>query len=286
MKDSIEKIVNEQYEYYSKMSQMCKDVLDGKPMTEVCKDNNVSISYFRHRLLRNTSNPTSVSEEQLFAAIKDSMSPEEQIFSEIVDPLFKYDPTKSVPFAPDFEETLYRMIDEFSDNRLKDIIELHFYQDWTFEKIAQKYGVSRERIRQILTRFYKKMRRSDRLLRLIYGDTRYAKYSRNIEYSQYVQSLMYNFEKSEDQLCQYDNLLAELNKLKDNADQNSKQFTNISTLGLNPRTYNCLRHAQIIAVDQLQCMSKPELMSLRGFGENCMENLNSCLLQHGYDAIT
>ena len=58
--------------------------------------------------------------------------------------------------------------------------------------------------------------------------------------------------------------------------------TPIERLQLSPRTYNCLKRAQINTVGDVLKMSEKELLEIRNFGEKPLEELRQRLQEHGF----
>ena len=58
--------------------------------------------------------------------------------------------------------------------------------------------------------------------------------------------------------------------------------TPIEKLQLSPRTYNCLKRAQINTVGDVLKMSEAELLEIRNFGEKPLEELCEKLHNHGF----
>ena len=58
--------------------------------------------------------------------------------------------------------------------------------------------------------------------------------------------------------------------------------TPIERLQLSPRTLNCLRRAQINTVADVLRLSERELLGIRNFGAQCLEELQQRLRDNGF----
>ena len=53
--------------------------------------------------------------------------------------------------------------------------------------------------------------------------------------------------------------------------------TDIGILGLEPRTYNCLKRNRINTYEELSMLSQEDLKTLKGMGESSLRNVKNCL---------
>lgn len=156
------------------------------------------------------------------------------------------------------------------------------YQDkMTLEKIAQFYGVSRERIRQIEAKALRKLRHPARL-RTIQGTSMTAMHELQLEHQKWQQKhhiLVELYEHVKKSTAP----LGAIN-LKDGA--NLSEATNILTkpiedLNLSVRSYNCLRRAGITTVQELSQQSVDSIMQIRNLGRRSAEEIICVLNSHG-----
>lgn len=156
----------------------------------------------------------------------------------------------------------------------------------SISQIANSFGVSGTRIRQIRDKALKKLRHQSRLKRIE------KLFVPRVELRTQIQSLVCENDQLQRQVDQLHIELAQIqkkyNELANSLSQdslievnNSLTSMTIDNLDLSVRTFNCLKHAGIDTVDQLLSRSKSKIMIIRNLGSRSFKELQDKLDQLG-----
>jgi len=254
LKESTIHILKEKRDYYKEMYTMCEEALQqDKSMTEICSDSKYcTLSSFRARVLNNEipNKSFDITQDDLIDITDDLMSPEERIFRDVISDTHRNIDKSYIDFPVDFESTMQDVMEEcYEDMRDNEIIRLAYCDELSYQQIAEEIGISIERVRQLIVRFIKKMRRSDRVRRMILG---------NEEYSIVVESL----DKKKEKIIQ-----ASSNQF------DIKDDISIDFLNLSRRTSNCLKRNDIQTIKQIVELQDSDLMKMRNFGASSLTEL-------------
>lgn len=288
-------IIVQRRNYFRMMADMCDEVLDGKYMTEVCREHGVSLATFRGRLFNNEQKPNLFTQDALILSIEECLTPEERILRDVAKPYtIKFKPTASIEYAEDFEETINNLIEEFPNQRMKEIFRLYYYEQKTLEEICSIYDITTSRVGQIVNKGVLHLKRRDRIVRMIIGDTKYRQYVEKIDKPGYAEQAIdevmraLEFSTTFGEMC--DMITSKIKALKEEyklrLDSEIPGQISIDTLGLDVRTYNSIfRSSNIRTVDQLAQTPDEDLMRIRNFGRKCLDNVKECLVAHGYTKV-
>ena len=152
-------------------------------------------------------------------------------------------------------------------------IELYYKEGLTLKEIGKEFGVSSERIRQVLYKALRRLKHPSRLKVFLQG----------IKALQEKETL-----KSELEL-EIAKLSKKLYEIKNNPkeflkDYSEKKILNagIDELELSLRTYNCLRRAKINNIYDLTQKTEKELMKIRNLGKKSCREIVLKLKENGY----
>lgn len=284
-------IIQNKRDYYATMLNICDSVLEGMPMSDACAENGITVPTFRNRICRQEAKPSLYSQQEIISALEEGLSPEERILQEV----FKYRPDKSVAlmdYPEDFEETIDNLLKEM-DDRTEDCMRLYFFDNWTYAEIGKKYNLSLESIRRIIHIATRRLRRSDRVLRVIWGDTKYnevvAYLNSRKDVADILLATMRKSAECKDSLELYDYMIEWLISAKRQHYVNRNQIQDttdtIDSLDLSTRAYNSLVRRQITQVSQLLNMTDAELLSVRNLGAGTMAEIDKALMKKGFERI-
>ena len=156
---------------------------------------------------------------------------------------------------PNFEESLKEKIDK-SDltDREKKILNMRLFQGNTLDECAKEFDVTRERIRQVESKAYRKMRHP--MFRLTVLD--------DFDYLKRFETFKGYRAKFYDELFDREEVL----KSEEVKIEKEKTLENIyiSECGFSPRTYNCLYREGIRSLKDLSEYSTDELLGVRNLG--------------------
>ena len=282
-------IIQDKRDYYARMLNICDSILQGMPMSDACAENGVTVPTFRNRICRQETKPALYSQQEIISALEEGLSPEERLLQEI----FKYRSDKSVAlidYPEDFEETIDAILNEF-DDKTADCMRLYFFEDWTYSEIGKKYSCSLENIRRIIHTTTRRLRRSDRVLRIIWGDKKFNEVTSYLDSREDVANIMLatmrKATESKDSLELYDYMIEWIVSAKKKYYANREQIQDttdtIDSLDLSTRAYNSLVRRQITRISQLLSMTDAELLSVRNLGTGTMTEIDNALMKKGLE---
>ena len=144
---------------------------------------------------------------------------------------------------------LFQVISDFS-KREQQVLGLRYEHDLSLDDVAKEFHVTRERIRQIEHKAFRKIRS---LGRRKLWDVEYIKdeAARNARFEWILNS------------------------------KPADTGTSIDILDLSTRTYNCIRRSGIKTVEELSTMTFDDLIKIRNFGRHSLEELLIKARDHG-----
>ena len=155
------------------------------------------------------------------------------------------------------------MKSELSD-REYNMLALRFNTNISLEEIGELYGVTRERVRQII---HKSLHKLDiRKFRAMYMMV-------NMEEVEQLNDRIVNLSK---ELVKYIARVKELGDQVDTADQvDIIEVVRIplDTIGLSRRSYNCLRRSNISSIDELSSYTRESLLKIRNMGAKSVNEI-------------
>lgn len=163
-------------------------------------------------------------------------------------------------FEENFEYLLSRA---FLTPREKTVLEGYYVKGYTLEAIGLQFGVTRERIRQILNKAIRRMKHPSRLDVLKYG-------KELIEEQDDIEELTRQLKRKK-------RFLEQMNV---ELDENIKKIIGevsfskpIKELDLSIRSLNCLRRADINTLDDLLNKTEEDMMKVRNLGRKSLKEI-------------
>lgn len=158
---------------------------------------------------------------------------------------------------PNIEERIIKKIENsnLGDRELK-ILKYRLIDELTLEQVGDLLGFTRERIRQIEAKAYRKLRHPSKRFSDIL-ETKDIEYYKNLM-NEFFETVEINVNKVE--------------KLED-SDTDLLQEIPIEDLNLTLRTYNCLKRAGINNVYDLQNYSITDIKKIKNLGKKSLEEL-------------
>jgi len=156
------------------------------------------------------------------------------------------------------------------DTREHDVLVDRYINKLTYEQIAKSYGVTRERIRQIVAKTLRKLRHPTRANALIAVS--------KIEFL--------DFQKKYEQLQrEYVLLNTALATYTEKEEPKIKDLITLNTpiinLDFSVRTFNCLARAGVETLGDISKMTLGELQKVRNLGMKCCEEVIYTLKKYG-----
>lgn len=167
-------------------------------------------------------------------------------------------------FADDADADIIYIEEHFDENftalletlslRESECIRLYFKEGYTLESVAKQLGVSRERIRQIISKGLRRLKHPAKIKYLRYGKELYE-----------LQNSVF---KMKEDLQNKINTIAERTAMPSlcSVQVQAVEFMPIDVLDLTVRSYNCLRRAGINTIGTLLLTSEDKLRTVRNLG--------------------
>ena len=163
-------------------------------------------------------------------------------------------------FEENFEYLLSR---SFLTPREKVVLEGYYVKGYTLEAIGLQFGVTRERIKQILNKAIRRMKHPSRLDILKYG-------KELIEEQDDVEELTRQLKRKKQFLEQMN---VELDENIKNIMGEVSLSKPIKELDLSIRSLNCLRRADINTLDDLLNKTEEDMMKVRNLGRKSLKEI-------------
>ena len=173
------------------------------------------------------------------------------------------------------EAVCYEALGNISD-REREIISKYFEQRMTLEEIGKFYGVTRERIRQVMSRGLRRFR-----VEVLYSIPLRKERQHIYEQEKRLEQWRWRMLKEYRRTGSYD---SEMERLFGEEKSYTKRQM-VSELGLNPRTENCLKRAGVIYVDELVKMSYPDVRKIRNMGKISADEIVGKLEERGLSLL-
>lgn len=178
-----------------------------------------------------------------------------------------------------FEENFNALCDKLFDDKQKEIVDLRFKQGYTLESIGKKYGLTKERVRQLEDVILKRLRYSR--MSYDYLNKGYKATDLYKDIDLLTQELEIRKKALEEKIekMEKENSLTpeEMTKINMSKDSIAKY-----TLGLKTRTINVFRRNGFSNVKQIVDYVESKggyeaLLELRGFGVDCVKDCKTML---------
>ena len=186
-------------------------------------------------------------------------------------------------YPSDLEESLDIMIQKLYDQERK-VILYRYEECLSYDEIAERLGVTRERVRQIEAKAIRKLRYSNGWV--LVGKDRVVS---AMEIQKQIENNIAIRTKHE-VIMALDDKVASLRKIiKDCTENAIKKFLKsdldlkIEELDFSYRTYECLKRAGINTVDDLRKRSATELAQVRNLGYHSLNEIEEKLASLGFE---
>lgn len=269
-----------------KIIEVCNEILDAKKTeAKACNDIGINCISFR-----NFCSKISSSNEEPEATIKK----EDWDHDWRENLLFAL--TEEYTAVPDDFDAVFEDICKHSLIERYAIALKMRMEGFTLEEVGKKFGITRERVRQMEAKSIRILRHPARRMRLVYGDkyceilkeyedaqSKYDKAYLNIEYAKKISA-----EKEMDKMIEETKILNEKTKEIEatvgNVPSTEREMidTKLEDLGLSVRSFNCLHHhfwlakvANPTAYD-VSKLSVEELSHIRNLGTRSLIEIEEC----------
>lgn len=165
-----------------------------------------------------------------------------------------------------FEERLQKLIDDgVLTEREKVVLFAIFKDNKTLEETGKRFGVTRERVRQVQIRALKKLMRRKNYFEV--GEYAYKEELAKKEYLSYLEEKHkeWDYEEAKEFVKNYES--------KHKQEIAMKAQIGIEDLDLSVRSYNCLRRADIRYLSDLLSKSIEDLMKIRNMGRKSLKEI-------------
>ena len=238
-------------------------------LVSICKSHGVSYQEFR-RWIHRLSSDVDSKPRQLVPDFDDAL-PEEKIYAAV----FNCPIEEAGQFMPDDAiDAIRAALETIKDNESK-VIWSRFVDGNSLEETGERYGITRERVRQIEVRAIKRLRHPTRMEILKYGREVCALARKRFEQERdrrvwELETTMLRREKI---------VISEPEEHRESIDPAE---LHIEQLGLGARAFNALARANLRTVGDLRGMSYNDLTSIRNMGAKTASTIVQALEECGF----
>lgn len=163
---------------------------------------------------------------------------------------------EEINLPDDYTETVEYVLSTKLSARQKSMVKSRYQEKYTYQETGEWYGLTRERIRQIVEKSVRRLRHPKTKDMLKYG----------------IAGTINRLEKA----------------LKDSTSNPESNVLpdperDISYINFDVRTFNCLRRSRIYTVEDVLKLTPDELMHIRNLGRKSYSNIVETLEAEGYD---
>lgn len=179
----------------------------------------------------------------------------------LIDMFFADDPDVDIVYVEEhFDKNFTDLLETLSPKE-KECIRLYFKEGYTLEAIGNQLGVTRERVRQIISRGLQRMKHPSRLKYLRHGKEIYE-----------LQNSVLKMQKD---LQHKINIIAKRINMPSlhSVQVQMVELMPIDVLDLSVRSYNCLRRAGINTLGDLLSISEDELYFIKNLGRKSIAEI-------------
>lgn len=288
-KDKLMKALEEMNKYID----IIIDISDGKTETKACDSRNVDRGKFR-RTIKNITNDNDLSVNKnnyIWLSPEEKIALDTCLFEDLSD------------MPTNIDECIKQVIDTRLEERYRSVIHDIYWLGYTYDECGEKYGVTRERIRQIYAKALRIIRGQRKLI--IRGKESYEsiRAARLIKETEKIKADIAKLVAAEEDNKKYNELYeiiaskvgpetAEVLSKKE--DINLLYILNTHGHTMTVRTYNCLYRA-IYSSYSVTASGKSygdvlvkdllvgDIMRIRNFGRKSYEELTAILRQYGWE---
>lgn len=163
---------------------------------------------------------------------------------------------------------LKKCMSEHLTDRESQVIELRFRHHLTLDEVGNKFGVTRDRVRQIESKALRKLRGHLRSYQVI-------------PYNQFIDALN-RCNTLEQQYAELSRQYEE--RYQEPAPEPTVDGTKIEFLDLSVRSYNCLKRAKINTIGQLRELSVGDLLQIRNMGKKSAMEIRNKLERYNNES--
>ena len=181
------------------------------------------------------------------------------------------------------EERVYKVLDGLSPRERATILS-YYKEEKTLEEVAKEFGVTRERIRQIIHKGIRKMRHPMRKRTIEYSEEEISIMRENESKKKEIEDLREELNKK---LASLKRMGVEADNLKASAEADAMKVKgeDIEELYLSIRSHNCLKRAGVETIGDLENLVQRDgfqgLIRVRNLGRKSIDEIFSKL-----DALT
>ena len=171
------------------------------------------------------------------------------------------------------EHILKRLEHVFNDIPLREstVVQKAYKEQLTLEQIGKEFNITRERVRQILTKALRRIKFRSKYLEL--GDLAYPETKVKEDYKLYIAQMQNQWT--------YDSAVQYINN--NTPEQPTPLYPeDIIDLEFSVRTYNCLRRSRVFTVEELLSKSEEDLMKIRNLGRKSLKEIKNKLEELGF----
>lgn len=183
-----------------------------------------------------------------------------------------------LPISTDQMNGLEKAILDSLNNKEKSCIIQYYKDELSLAEISEQYGVSRERVRQIIAKGIRKLKNPNAKKLILFGIRGSGLLKREME----LDDLEKTLEKREQIIADHASLIN--TKLKIVApelqqEENLKKIE-LEDLGISTRAYTCLRRSNIRNLYDLSKMTLKELFAIRNMGKHTVDEIIAAMRRY------
>lgn len=190
--------------------------------------------------------------------------------------------TKETYAPSDVDKTINEMLaSNFLDDRTKDMLLARYRDGATLEEVGKQYGITRERVRQLIFKALIRIRRSEwgkRLRMGLQGETQ-ASENAIVEKNKYKELIQANSGDVKALKALRDEINRRIYQLTSKSEEEEEIETPIASLHLSVRSMNGLMRAGIKTIEKLIEMPPASLRTLHGLGIKSVDEITEAIEQ-------
>lgn len=266
------------------------DILNGIPEDKACKNHNIQKSAFRHAIFYTqygNNNEQSASEiaEQLDSKFDCLLSPYERLYCDTFD-IHSY--TTIPPYVDEIMNCVINNINLSS--RQKAYIHYRYEEEMTLEQIANRYFVTRESVRVMISSAQRKIRRwktifigGPEVIAILEKNRVSTNIIKQNELYADAHKLVIDYTKmhNEKMLQSLQSLINDVCGTKMSPDTISVMNDRIVDCDISTRLRNILRRYEIVTFADLLKYSEPDIAHFRNMGRATMNEIKALLDARG-----
>ena len=188
------------------------------------------------------------------------------------------------PLPKDFTGSMMYLLYSELDDRAYDVIIARYRDAKTLDEIGQKYGLTRERVRQIEVSALEDLKNSAHMPLIFMGmDAHIAKEGEDSKKQAVHNAMKSSIDFFRDRLKEFERTLEQDMEQTGEINGDPVRFYSICSIGLSQRAVNGLFRSQITTVGELlDYMQANSLYNLRSVGRNTVSEISEKISSMGY----